>query len=710
MKQILQNLKDGKTEIADVPIPKSLPGHVLIKTNSSIISAGTERMLVEFGKANLIEKARSQPEKVRMVLDKISTDGLLPTIEAVQSKLNAPLPLGYCNAGIVIDSSNTNFYKGQRVISNGYHAEFVRCSKNLCAPIPDNVDDESAAFTVLGAIALQGIRLAKPTIGESAVVIGLGLVGLLTVQILRANGCKVLAIDLDSKRCELAETFGAKACNLSHGIDAISSANEFTNGAGADFVMITASSKSNDIISTAANISRKKGRIVLVGVVGLEISRQEFFEKELSFQVSCSYGPGRYDKSYEENGNDYPFEYVRWTENRNFVAFLDLLSSGVIDVKPLISHRFDIEEGVNAYEELNNNASLGICLNYNSSQDNNLDYGRQISLKDRESNRSSEVVCSFIGAGNHASRTLIPAFKRTGAILDTLVSSGGVSSSIFGKRHNFTNISTDINSSIEDNFINTLVISTTHNLHASQVIQGIKSNKNIFVEKPLALTLSELDDIDNHYNKDDFKNIIMIGFNRRFSPHIEKMKQLLKSTVSPMSIVMTINAGAVSADNWLQNKDIGGGRVIGEVCHFIDLMRFLIGSKIKEHSSTMLGASSSIKIRDDKVAITLSFEDGSFGVINYLANGGKAFPKERIEVFCDDAVLQLNNFRELKGYGWKSFKKYTTWNQNKGQNECASAFVKSILNGESSPIPYEEIIEVSRVTIEVANSLADSNK
>jgi predicted dehydrogenase len=320
------------------------------------------------------------------------------------------------------------------------------------------------------------------------------------------------------------------------------------------------------------------------------------------------------------------------------------------------------------------------------------------------------VVCGFIGSGNHASRTLIPAFKRTEAILDTLVSSGGISSSIFGKRHNFANISTDINSSIEDNMINTIVISTTHNLHASQVIQGIKSNKNIFVEKPLALTLSELDDIDHHYYKEDFKSIIMVGFNRRFSPHIKKMKKLLKSTVSPMSIVMTINAGAVPADNWLQNKDIGGGRVIGEVCHFIDLMRFLIGSNIKEHSSTMLGMSSSFKIRDDKVAITLSFEDGSFGVINYLANGGKAFPKERIEVFCDDAVLQLNNFRELKGYGWKNFKKYTTWSQNKGQNECANAFVKSILNGESSPIPYEEIIEISRVTIEIANSLADSNK
>ena len=705
MKQILQNLKNGITEVAEVPVPQVLPGSLIIKTKASIISAGTERMLVDFGKANLLAKAKQQPEKVKMVLEKIQTDGLVPTLEAVQAKLDNPIPLGYCNSGVVIDPSNSGFYKGQRVISNGYHAEFVRCPTNLCAPIPNNVDDESAAFTVLGAIALQGVRLAKPTIGEAIVVIGLGLVGLLTIQILRANGCKVLAVDFDSARCELAKSFGAQVCDLSKGHNSVEAALLLSNSAGVDAVIIAASSKNSGIISNAAKMCRKKGRIVLVGVVGLELSREQFFEKELSFQVSCSYGPGRYDPAYEVSGHDYPLGYVRWTENRNFLAVLDLMASGLIDVKPLISHRYSIENGALAYSELDNKEALGICLNYNSHIESDKVDFRNIKVADRELPKVNASICSFIGAGNYASRTLIPAFKSANAVCDTLVSSSGLSSAAVGKKFGFSVISTDIAASLKDDHVNTLVISTTHNLHADQVIDGLKNKKHIFVEKPLAITLPEVDLIEAAYYNEENNNIVMVGFNRRFSPHIVKMKELLKSSNAPKNIIMTINAGAVPSDHWLQDKEVGGGRIIGEVCHFIDLMRFLVCEKVTNYSATMIGESRLVPVRDDKVVIVLSFEDGSVGVINYLANGGKAFPKERIEVFSNDAVLQLNNFRELRGFGFKGFNKFKTIRQNKGQKECVSAFVNSVTSGSMAPIPMQEILEVSRLTIKIAESL-----
>ena len=708
MKQILQDLKNGKTEVAEVPAPMVMPGCVIIESKTSIISAGTERMLVDFGKANFFSKARQQPEKVKMVLEKIETDGLLPTIDAVQAKLDAPLPLGYCNAGIVVEPSDSRFRKGQRVVSNGYHAEFVRCPINLCAPIPDNVDDESAAFTVLGAIALQGVRLVKPMIGESVVVIGLGLVGLLTVQILRANGCKVLAVDFDSKRCELAKNFGAQICDLSKGDDSIEAASLLSEGFGVDAVIIAAASKSSEIVSNAAKMCRKKARIVLVGVVGLELSREQFFEKELSFQVSCSYGPGRYDPSYEMSGHDYPLGYVRWTENRNFLAVLDLMASGHIDVKPLISHRYSINEGSSAYSELDNKDALGICLNYETYTAVDQLTFRNVQIADRDLPKASATICCFVGAGNYASRTLIPAFKAANAVCDTLVSSGGISSTVVGKRFGFSKLSTDLQRSLEDDYVNTLVISTTHNLHSGQVVAGLENKKHIFVEKPLAITLEELDAIEAAYNSGTNNNIVMVGFNRRFSPHIVKMKTLLSSSNAPKNIVMTINAGEVPSDHWLQDKEVGGGRVIGEVCHFLDLMRFLVGKQVTQHSATMIGESPLVKIRDDKVVIVLSFSDGSVGVINYLANGGKAFPKERIEVFSNDAVLQLNNFRELKGYGWKGFKNFKTIRQNKGQKECVSAFVDSVTSGSFAPIPMHELLEVSRLTIKIAESLRNS--
>ena len=705
MKQILQDLKNGRTEVAEVPAPKALPGTLIIETKASVISAGTERMLVDFGRANIFSKARQQPEKVKMVLEKVRTDGFLPTLDAVHAKLDEPLPLGYCNAGVVVDPSDSGFKEGQRVVSNGHHAELVRCPVNLCAPIPDGVDDESAAFTVLGAIALQGVRLAEPTIGESVAVIGLGLVGLLTVQILRANGCRVLAIDYDTDRCRLAKSFGAQVCDLSQGHDAVDAAMLLSGGVGVDAVVIAAASKSSEIISDAAKMSRRKGRIVLVGVVGLELSRQQFFEKELSFQVSCSYGPGRYDPFYEVLGNDYPLEYVRWTENRNFLAVLDLMASGQIDVKPLISHRYSIEDGAAAYRQLGNPDALGICLQYRGDCPLDLSSSQTIKIANQAVPKSPAAICGFVGAGNYASRTLIPAFKATNAICDSLVSSGGTSSAVVGKKYGFSTLTTDLEKTLKDNRINTIVISTTHNLHADQVVKALENKKHVFVEKPLAITLDELDAIESAYDICAGDNVLTVGFNRRFSPHVLKMKELLTSSQAPKNIVMTINAGHVPADHWLQDHEVGGGRIIGEVCHFIDLMRFLIDAPVTEHRATMIGESPLVEVRDDKAIIVLSFSDGSVGVINYFANGGKAFPKERIEVFADDAVLQLNNFRELKGYGWRGFRSFKTFRQNKGQQECVAAFVQSVISGGKVPIPMSELLEVSRLAIEIAESL-----
>lgn len=704
MKQVLQNISNGDTQLVDVPCPKPSIGNVLIQTSTTLVSVGTERMLIDFGKANWIDKARQQPDKVKMVLDKVKTDGLAPTIDAVRSKLDQPLPLGYCNVGTVIDGSDTRFKVGDRVVSNGHHAEVVRVPTNLSAKIPDSVDDESAAFTVIGAIALQGIRLISPTIGETVVVTGLGLIGLLSVQILRANGCRVLGIDFDSSKCELARQLGAETVDLSKGEDPIAKANAFSRGRGVDGVVITASTKSNEPVHQAATMCRKRGRIVLVGVVGLELSRADFFEKELSFQVSCSYGPGRYDTEYEDKGNDYPFGFVRWTEQRNFEAILDLMASGQIDVKPLVSHRYAIDDALEAYKQLDDKSSLGILLNYSASDAQGLQK-RSVSLNSAVQYDNRDAVCGFIGAGNYASRVLIPAFKEAGAKLDTIVTSGGVSAVHHGKKNDFLTAATDLNALYDNGSVNTVVIATQHHQHARQVCDSLNAGKHVFVEKPLALLESEIDAIEEAYNAKGGTCRLMVGYNRRFAPHVVKLKELLRPVGQPKVFIMTMNAGSIPADHWTQDSESGGGRIIGEACHYIDLMRHLAGSPITGFTATMMGQAPGVDVREDKATITLTFEDGSFGTIHYLANGGKAFPKERIEVFANDAVLQLDNFRKLTGFGWAGFKKDKLMTQDKGQKACAKAFIEGIQTGQKTPISFDELIEVARISVRVAESL-----
>jgi predicted dehydrogenase/threonine dehydrogenase-like Zn-dependent dehydrogenase len=704
MKQILQNIANGETQLVDVPCPQAKNGQLLISTTKSLVSVGTERMLIDFGKSSWIAKARSQPDKVKMVLDKVKTDGLMNTIDTVRSKLDQPLPLGSCNVGLVQDSGSTGYEVGTRVVSNGNHAEVVRVPKNLCAQIPDNVDDETAVFTVLAAIAMQGIRIANPTIGEAVVVTGLGLIGLITVQILRANGCRVLGIDFDSSKCELARDFGAETVDLSLGEDVLVKANAFSRGRGVDAVIITASTKSNEPVSQAAIMCRKRGRVVLVGVVGLELSRADFYEKEISFQVSCSYGPGRYESDYEEKGNDYPVGFVRWTEQRNFEAVLDLMSSGAINMQPLISHRFEIDDAINAYKCLDDRSSLGILLNYAANPEELL-ANKLVSIRTSDTYIAHDAVCGFIGGGNYASRVLIPAFKNAGAKLDTLLTSGGVSAIHHGKKNDFANASTDISKLLDNDAINTVVIATQHNLHAEQVISSLHAGKNVFVEKPLALSHLELGSIEQAYNAQGGKCRVMVGYNRRFAPHIVKMKSLLANVTEPKTFIMTMNAGVIPADHWTQDTSVGGGRIIGEACHYIDLMRFLTGSEIVGFNATCMGAAPGVDITEDKAAITLTFKDGSFGTIHYLANGGKAFAKERIEVFANNGVLQLDNFRKLTGYDWPGFKKDKLMSQDKGQEDCSKAFISAINSGLESPINFDEIMEVARISVDIAESL-----
>ena len=708
MKQVLQNLSNGETSLVEVPCPKSQKGSLLISSRYTLVSAGTERMLVDFGKANVIDKARQQPDKVKMVLDKVRTDGLMPTIDAVRSKLDQPLPLGYCNAGIVLESGVDGFEKGDRVVSNGNHAEVVRVPENLCAKIPEEVDDESAAFTVLAAIGLQGIRLIEPTLGETVVVSGLGLIGLMTVQMLRANGCRVLGIDFDTSRCEMARQFGAETVDLSKAEDPIAVAQAFSRDRGVDAVVVAAATDSDEVMHQAAEMCRKRGRIVLVGVVGLNLRRDDFFQKEITFQVSASYGPGRYDPLYEEKGQDYPVGFVRWTEQRNFEAVLDMMAAGTLDVKPLVSHRFEIDSATKAYDALSDSDALGVVISYPQKSEDALRKS-SVTLTDNSSatsNNPQEPVVGFIGAGNYASRVLIPAFKSAAAELSTVVTSGGVSGVHHGKKTGFNSASTELDDIYTNDSINTVAVVTRHNLHAEQALAGVKAGKHVFVEKPLALKLSEMDVIEQEMKSSS--SMLMVGFNRRFAPHIVKMKGLLSTRNEPKIIVMTVNAGAIPANHWTQEPDVGGGRIVGEGCHFIDLARFLAGSPITSHQAIMMGNAPGVEVRDDKVTISLGFKDGSMATIHYLANGGKAFPKERVEVFCADAVLQMDNYRVMKGYDWPGFKKMKLHKQDKGQQACAKAFVDAVRNGAPAPIPFDEVMESSRVSIEVAESLRQS--
>jgi predicted dehydrogenase len=708
MHQLVLNVGTGETLVLDTPVPSLRKGYVLVRTSRTLISAGTERMLVDFGRASILEKARQQPDKVRMVLDKMRTDGVMVAIDAARSKLDQPLALGYCNAGVVIEAgAGTPFRPGERVVSNGSHAEVVSVPMNLCARIPDSVEDEAAVFTVLGAIGIQGLRLAQPTIGETVVVTGLGAIGLLTVQMLRAQGCRVMGIDLDPQRLEMARSFGAYAVDPSAGDDLVSRAMEFSRHRGVDAVIITASTASSEPVSQAAKMCRKRGRIVLVGVTGLTLSRQDFYEKEITFQVSCSYGPGRYDEAYEQKGQDYPIGFVRWTEQRNFEAVLDLMASHALNVKPLISHRFPIERASEAYSVLTSDErSLGIVLHYAQAKPAQESDSRTVLLDRRESFGPSTVpVVGCIGAGNYGGRVLIPTLAKMGAQLHTLVTANGLNGVHYGKKFGFARTSTSTDDLFAQKEINTLVIATRHDSHAHLAAEALRSGRHVYVEKPLALSQDQLTDLRIAYAESAQHGtppILMVGFNRRFSPHVQRMKKMLRGTQGPKSLILLMNAGSIPPNHWTQDPLIGGGRILGEACHFIDLARFLVGHRIVGANAEAMRSSGATL---DTAQISLCFEDGSIASIQYYSNGHRSFPKERVEVFAEGRILHLENFRILRGFGSPEFQTHRTWKQDKGQTACMQAFLQAVSSGEQSPIPAEEIFEVSGVAIEVAEGL-----
>jgi predicted dehydrogenase len=728
MKQILQDLRHGETAIEVVPVPLCRPGHLLIRTRRSLVSAGTERMLLEFGKANLIDKARQQPDKVRQVLDKIRTDGLGPTMRSVQAKLDKPIPLGYSNAGVVVEvgAGVTRFAVGDRVVSNGNHAEYVCVPENLCARIPDGVTDEAAAFTVVSAIALQGLRLVQPTLGEVVAVTGLGLIGLLAVQLLRANGCQVLGIDLDPRRAAQARAYGAVTCVPSAGEDPLSAARRLSGGRGVDAVVITASTDSNEPVHQAAQMCRKRGRIVLVGVTGLQLSRADFYEKELSFQVSCSYGPGRYDPSYEEQGNDYPVGFVRWTEQRNFEAVLDLLAAGRLDTSALVSERVAIGEATRGYELLASGGPVAIVLEYPDVAAPPGPAERSVPLAAPASTKVSaaagtvraapgrintapgRVNISVIGSGNYAAQVLVPALAATPARLQTLVSAGGVSSVRTGRKHGFAEAGTDARAVLASPDCDAVVIATRHDNHADLVIEALRNRKHVFVEKPLAISRDQLAAVAAAHasaTAAGFSPIVMVGFNRRFAPQVVKMRELLAPVREPKVLVMTVNAGEIPPEHWTQSDAVGGGRIIGEGCHFVDLLRFLVGHPIRRTRATMIGEAPGVPVREDKSVLTLEFADGSLGTVHYIASGHRSFPKERVEVFCQGAVLQLDNFRKLQGFGWPGFGKLNLWKQDKGNAACMAAYVAAVAGGQPSPMPFGELLEVTTATFDAVDGM-----
>ncbi len=644
-------------------------------------------MLIEFGQAGLIGKARSQPERVRQVLDKLRTDGVMPTLEAIFSRLDEPLPLGYCNVGrvVAVGAGVRAFTAGDRVVSNGPHAEMVCVPATLAARVPDAVDDASAAFTVLGAVALNGIRLLAPTFGERFVVIGLGLLGLLALQILRAHGASALGIDVDPERCDLARALGAEVLCVRTGADPVRVALSFSRERGADGVLITASAKGDEIVRQAAQMARKRGRIVLVGVVGLNLRRSDFYEKELSFQVACSYGPGRYDPVYESEGRDYPLPYVRWTVARNFEAVLAAIGQGSINVGPLLSRRVAFAEAARAYEAvLSDRATLGVVLEYPPAPTPSESIIRLLPRLQPVAKSASRVRIGLVGAGDFGRRTLLPAIEAAGAHIMAIATAGGASGLQAARTFHIGSVTTDYREIFEDPDIDTVFIATRHDSHPRLVAEALDAGKHVFVEKPLAIDLDGLALVRNAAAAHPQQHL-MVGFNRRFAPHAIKARALLATRSDPVTLNIRVNAGVLPPEHWTRDPAVGGGRIVGEACHFIDLAAFLIGQPIVGVQAMRAAATLS-----DTLSINLAFADGSIATVQYWENGPRLYPKEQIEVFSAGRALIIDNWRALRSVGWAAVPRMRM-RQNKGHRAEVAAFVSSVKNGGPSLIPFADL-------------------
>jgi len=711
MKQVLQNRKTGRPFVGEVPVPALQRGRVLVRTVASLISAGTERMAVELVSKGLVSEARQRPDLVKAVVAKIKSEGLLNTFASVRDKMAASTTLGYSAAGIVtaVAEDVSEFQIGDRVACAGVgfasHAEVLSVPKNLCVHLPENVDFNSGAFGTLGAIALQGVRLAEPTLGESVVVIGLGLVGQLTVQLLKANGCRVFGLDLDPSRVKLAIELGADDAAISND-ESEKAIETWTRGRGADAVLITAATESNGPVELAGKISRLKGRVVIVGMTGMNIPRQPFFSREISLVISRSYGPGRYDQDYEERGNDYPLPYVRWTEKRNIEAFLELIAAGKIDVVKLISHRFPIDEAEQAYQLISVNSTepyLGVVLNY----DPDTEPTRRITLSSTTRVTDKSITLGVIGAGGYVPVMLLPHFKTAGVTFRSIATASGVSAHDVGKRFGFEYAVSSADEVLDDADVNLVVVGTRHDLHASLAAQALRLNKHVFVEKPLALNDEELDEVLAAASGSSGK--LMVGFNRRFSKLARQAKEFFDGRDAPLSILYRVNAGRVPQDHWIQNENEGGGRIVGEVCHFIDLMTYLTGSRPISVYAESISAKSDKILNADSVFITLKFSDGSNGSIAYLAEGDRSLAKERIEIFGARKVFALDDFRGATSYKDERENQVTLKAHDKGQADQVRAVCSSILSNGPAPISLDDLTSTTRATFRVLDSLREGS-
>ena len=709
MKQLLQNIKNGKTIVEDVPVPTPREGMALVKVAASLVSAGTERMVVEFAEKSLVGKARSRPDLVKQVLEKAKREGLAPTMQAAFNRLDQPMALGYSSAGTIValGKNMQGFKVGQRVAcaGGGYatHAEYNVVPRNLLTPLPKNVDFESATFTTLSAIALHGFRLAEPQLGENVAIIGLGLLGLLTIQLASAAGCNVLGIDLDPKRIKLASSLGLEAVSRKQ---AESASIAFTANRGFDTVIICADTPSNDPIELAGVIARDRAKVVATGAVGLTIPRKIYYEKEIAFINSRSYGPGRYDSNYEENGNDYPIGYIRWTEGRNFKAVVDLMASGKLKVNPLISHRFPIEDGVQAYEVITGKKKepfLGVVLTYGEKEEE----GKKITFNVKRPTFEGKVKLGVLGAGLYANATLLPVIKNNKDFeLVGIASSGGLHAQHSGKKFGFQYATSSEDEIINDTNINTVAILTRHDSHSDLVIKALKAGKHVFVEKPLAVDNKQLTAVTKTLSTANHQ-LLTVGFNRRFSPLAQSLHASLITRHEPLHAHYRVNAGYLPLNHWTQDESLGGGRIIGEACHFIDLITFLVGAPPVSVTAHALPNGS--KYREDNVSMTFTFPDGSLGAVDYLANGDKSIPKERLEVFCEGMVAVLDDYVSLTTVK-DGKKKVESGAQNKGWREEMSAFAKSIQSGGEPPIPYDQIIGVTKSAFAAVESIRLGNK
>ena len=705
MKQLLQNIKTGKSIVEDVPVPTPREGQALVKVKASLVSAGTERMVVEFAEKSLVGKARSRPDLVKQIMDKARREGLVNTAQAAFNRLDQPMALGYSSAGTIValGKDMQGFKVGQRVAcaGGGYavHAEYNVMPRNLLTPLPKNVDFESAAFTTLGAIALHGFRLAEPQIGENVAVIGMGLLGLLAAQIATAAGCNVLGIDVDPARITLASSLGLRAVRREEADD---SAVAFTANRGFDLILICADTPSNDPVELAGVIARDRARVVATGAVGLSFPRKVYYEKEISFINSRSYGPGRYDLNYEEQGNDYPLGYVRWTEGRNFEAVVDLMAKGQLQVKPLITHRFDIEHATQAYEVITGKKKekfLGVLLTYPEEKTKE---ERRLIFPLSSFKPASTVKLGVLGAGLFANSVLLPSIKKAGDIeLIGIASSGGLHAQHSGRKFSFQYATSDDNEIINDPNINAVAILTRHDTHAELVIKALKAGKHVFVEKPLAINRTQLSAISKQLLQTD-NCILTTGFNRRFSPLAQSLSSFFYHRNEPMHVHYRVNAGAIPLNHWTQDPEVGGGRIIGEGCHFVDFITFLVGAA--PVSVTAYAIPDGGKYREDNVSMTFTFPDGSIGIVDYLANGDKSFPKERVEVFCGGQIAVLDDFVSLQT-AKNGKRKEVKGAQNKGWVDEWKIFAKSIREGGEPPIPYKQLIGVTKATFAVVESL-----